>query len=399
MRLLNRIALCLFVLGLTKITPARAVTLGDALDYTNFVWTTCTSNALERPWLVETNANPLDGVDDAVSGNKNAHGTVSWLQTTVIGPGTLSYWCRVSSEDPLVILEETNYFDYLTFELNGSEMDRIAGSCGGWVHRYFFIPEGTNTLRWSYIKDSVTTDSCGVDQARIDMVEFQQGPLPLAEALGTCGWSWSSDGTSGLTTWIGQTNVFSTDGKAAESGFADVNEETWLRVAVAGVSNVSFLWRVSSRTNADYLEFYTNSYVHNPSNPPANYATRISGSVGSWRSNFFRLNPALTNTLTWRYVKGTLAPVGQNRGWLDEVKFTYDAKRIPFKFTAAQRLPNGGFQLSMVGNSNCTCRVEVSTNLANWSVLQDVFTATTNTGVLDAVTTNSPQRYYRGKTL
>ena len=99
MRLVKGVA---YVIGLfTALAPAGVLgqTLTDALDNGALVWTTCPSNALTRPWKVEVNPIAHDGVDDAVSGNQFQHGTTSWLETTLVGPGTLSFWCRVSSED------------------------------------------------------------------------------------------------------------------------------------------------------------------------------------------------------------------------------------------------------------------------------------------------------------
>jgi hypothetical protein len=165
---------------------------------------------------------------------------------------------------------------------------------------------------------------------------------------------------------------------------------------VAGVSNVSFQWRVSSLTNSDFLEFYTNSYVHDPMSPPANYAARISGAVTSWRSNFFRLPVAATNTLTWRYVKNSQSSAGQDSGWLDQVKF--NPKPLPPTFTlkSPASLPGGDFQFALTGLSNCSCRVEYSTNFVNWTTLTDVFTSSNSTPILDAGATNSSLRFYRG---
>jgi hypothetical protein len=377
---------------------ASAQTLGQALDNTNLVWTTSPSNATSRAWFSETGANSHDGSDCATSGNRTIHSSSSWLETTLIGPGVLSYWIRVSSEEPLIIMdEELVYFDYLSTTLNGNEIDVIGGPCGDWLFRSYQIPAGTNTVRWTYMKDSTTTDPCSVDQVRIDQVTFTPGVFPLGEALGTCGHNWYSGVSTNATEWVGLTNV-TFDGKAAESGLVDINQETWMRVNVSGITNVAFLWRVSSRTNSDYLEFYTNSYVHNPLSPPANYAARISGEVTTWRSNFFRISPSAT-TLTWRYVKSALAPVGQNHGWVDQVKLTPETLRTQYVLSEPARLTNGRFQFTVSGASNCTCRIEASTNLVNWSTVTDVFPVGGSTTVIDSAATNQVKRFYRGLSL
>lgn len=378
-----------------------AQTLAAALDTTNFpalVWTTSPTNTTQRPFLVETGSNPLDGADDAVSGNKNFVNSVSWIETTVVGPGTVSYWVKVSCEPPETnIFNDLTYFDYHIFEIGGVEVDRIAGPLLPWQFRSFPVPAGTNTLRWSYFKDDTVNDPTGgIDQTRIDQVKFEtSAPMTPGEALGTCGPNWISGGNTNPTYWIGQTN-FSVDGKTAESGSLNFNEESYLRVVVSGVSNVSFLWRVSSKTNVDWLEFYTNGYVHNPLSPPANYATRISGEVISWRSNFFKLPSSATNTLTWRYVRANQQAAGDNRGWLDKVVFNSVSAGTPFKLTSPTRLANGNFQFLLQGSSNCLCQVQSSTNLAYWTTLGTIFTTNATTTITD--TSNGPLRFYRGVT-
>jgi len=398
MKQLEGVAYAFFLLTAGLPASVSGQTLADAVDNTALVWTTSPSNAVARPWVVKTDVISFDGIDSASSNIKNLPDTTSWIETTVVGPGTISYWCKVSCQPPEFLVDEWIYYDYFVFEIGGVEVDRIEGSGLPWQFRTFPVPAGTNQLRWTYSKDFEINDADnGIDAARLDQVRYEPDLMPLGKALGTCGLDWTSGATTNLTMWVGQTNV-SYDGSAAVSADAPFNEESWLRVTVAGVSNVSFLWRVSSRTNADYLEFYTNSYVHNPASPPINYAARISGEVTAWRSNFFKLSASATNTLTWRYAKSSQAVVGQNRGWLDQVKFNPDTNRAPYSLATPTKLPDGSFQFALVGKSNCPCRVEVSTNLLNWTTLTDVFTTNSSTTVLDPGAANVGNRFYRGNT-
>src|SRR5258707_8073127 len=86
-----------------------------------------------------------------------------------------------------------------------------------------------------------------------------------------------------------------------------------MQTVVSGVSNVSFWWKVSSQTNFDFLEFYTNDVL----------ARRISGEV-NWQSNFFKLPATITVTLKWRYAmtNGIFAAQGQEAAWVDQVIFS-----------------------------------------------------------------------------
>ena len=112
-----------------------------------------------KVWTPQT-ANTHDGVDAAASG-AISHGQESWLQTSVVGPGTLTFWWKVSSESS---------FDYLEFYINGTRQNgRIAGEVD-WQQQIFTIPAGTATLRWRYMKDG--SDTYGQDRGWLDQVTF-----------------------------------------------------------------------------------------------------------------------------------------------------------------------------------------------------------------------------------
>src|SRR5262249_24416975 len=154
-------------------------------------------------------------------------------------------------------------------------------------------------------------------------------PVPLQEALNTCGVTWSSGGNAG--SWAGQAST-SHDGKsAAQSGQVYLSQETWMQATVSGVTNVRFWWSVSSQANYDFLQFYTNNIL----------ARRISGNVG-WQSNFFRLT-AGTNVLKWRYAKTNFYYVtpGQDCGWVDQVSFGPNMKAFPYTLQTPSVQPDG----------------------------------------------------------
>jgi hypothetical protein len=90
----------------------------------------------------------------------------SWLQTTVTGPGRLSFWWKVSSE--------ANY-DWLEFEMLG-QTNRISGEMD-WQQQIANVPAGTQTLTWRYHKDGETSD--GLDAGWLDQVAFEPGSWTL----------------------------------------------------------------------------------------------------------------------------------------------------------------------------------------------------------------------------
>jgi uncharacterized repeat protein (TIGR03803 family) len=112
---------------------------------------------------VET-TNTYDGVMAAQSGTIS-DSQQTWLQTTVTGPGTLSFWWQVSSESG---------FDFLEFDLDGAQQDEISGTGQVWAQKSYSITSGTHTLQWLYSKDSSGSD--GADAGFLDEVSYAGAP-------------------------------------------------------------------------------------------------------------------------------------------------------------------------------------------------------------------------------
>lgn len=144
----------------TTNSPAAVLailSLAEALDAPSLVWTSSASGG--GTWYPQS-ANTHDGVDAARSGSIT-HGANTFLETTVIGPGTLTFWWSVSSEG--------NY-DFLEFHINGTlQSGRISGS-GSWQQKTYALTSATNVLRWRYVKDS--SASSGSDCGWVDQVVF-----------------------------------------------------------------------------------------------------------------------------------------------------------------------------------------------------------------------------------
>ncbi|NKQ38580.1 MAG: S8 family serine peptidase, partial [Methanosarcinales archaeon] len=147
-------------IALVTITPPT-LTLGDAVD--NSALDFVTGGDVE--WFGQTNEFVYDG-DAAESGNIT-HRQNSWMETTVVGPGVLSFYWNVSSE---------NRWDYLLFEVNGVEQARISGIDATWTQISHAVGQGTNTIRWTYSKDFSL--SRGLDRGWVDKVEFINEATP-----------------------------------------------------------------------------------------------------------------------------------------------------------------------------------------------------------------------------
>jgi len=124
------------VLGATF--SAAAQTLADALDTTNLVWTT----GGDAAWSAQT-TNTYDGVDAARSGSIGTNQT-SWLETTVVGPATISFWN----------FTQWSLSDWPSFSWNFS-VNGMLPELGvliinpPWNEQIYDLGEGTNVLRWT----------------------------------------------------------------------------------------------------------------------------------------------------------------------------------------------------------------------------------------------------------
>ena len=192
-------------------TPAAAQTLADALDTTNLTWTT----GGDVPWFVQTTYTH-DGADAVRSGSLGSNQT-SWIETTVTGPGTVSYWELGNPVlgSPLSV----------SFTINGSPPDGqviYVSPSGSWNKQTNDLYEGPNVLRWAAI-DVYSIGSTGFSA----LDEFTVGPSrPLAityqpqnESVYLGQWIWMSVAVEGTppyqyqwlkdgTNIVGATNAY-----------------------------------------------------------------------------------------------------------------------------------------------------------------------------------------------
>jgi len=153
------------------------VSLSEALDEPEWVWTT----GGDTNWLGVQTVVGYDGVDSARSGVLT-NSAQTWLQTTVTGPVTLSFWWRVSS---------SNGTDYLSFLIDGVEQaGKISGETD-WAQARYLLSRGSHTVRWLYTKK--TTMGQGDDCGWVDQVALEQGNISFAQSIYTT----SGEGNAG----------------------------------------------------------------------------------------------------------------------------------------------------------------------------------------------------------
>ena len=155
---------------------APVLSFADALDAPALSFTT--GGAAE--WFVEPSTTH-DGEDAAQSGPVT-NDRSSWLETTVTGPGTISFWWNVSSE---------SNWDWFEFYVDGTCGFRISGTGGGWAQKTVEVSgSGVHALRWQYKKDESNSD--GADCGWIDQVVWTPtgGPQPVG---GYAAWATSNN--------------------------------------------------------------------------------------------------------------------------------------------------------------------------------------------------------------
>ena len=121
-------------------------------------------------------ATAADGVDCAKSGVIGNLGS-SWVEASVTGPGTLTWWQKTSSESG---------WDKLIFSVAGE--DRPEYTMSGmttWTKKSLDVPAGAYALRWTYTKDSSV--SSGDDAVYLDQVRFNEAPVALTDGAHLAG--------------------------------------------------------------------------------------------------------------------------------------------------------------------------------------------------------------------
>jgi hypothetical protein len=333
------------------------------LDNTDLSWTT----GGNLSWFGQQTTSH-DGVDAAQSG-AITHSQESWFETTIVGPGTLTYWCKVSSEAN---------FDLLRFYTNGVQQGSSLSGEVDWQQRTVVLPAGTWTCRWRFSKDNIDLDPIGQNAAWVDQVSFVPATgISLAAAVDNPGFTWL---TGGFADWFGQSTTTHDGIDAAESGNISDDEYTILQTTVVGPGTISFWWKVSSEVGWDWLHFFIDSSLADPG---------LSGEV-NWTFRSFAI-PAGAHTLSWQYSKDDSFTIGQDRGWVDQIVYSTASSFA----TNSARMTNGQFQFQLNGQIGGSYTLQASTNLTSWAAVTNVVSTNINMLLVDPGATNYGQRFYR----
>ena len=131
---------------------------------------------------------------DAAESGFISDNQTSSIETIVTGPGSFSFYWKVSSEK--------NY-DFLIFSIDGVSYSQMSGEVD-WHKVTYEIAPGDHTLMWSYTKDE--NKSGGSDAGWLDKVVFITG------SANDCKGDFDDDGDvdskdlSGFASGFGRTN-------------------------------------------------------------------------------------------------------------------------------------------------------------------------------------------------
>lgn len=142
--------------------------LASALEYAGAAWEDPGGDA---PWFFQKTTTH-DHADAAQSG-KITDNQYSSMQNTVRGPGTISFWWKVSSE------KGGDYLRFLVMDSDGQSVfhSEISGEVD-WQQQSFYLPNaGEFTMNFSYTRDANV--SHGADRGWVDGVQFVPDTAPV----------------------------------------------------------------------------------------------------------------------------------------------------------------------------------------------------------------------------
>jgi hypothetical protein len=140
--------------------------LAAALNTNNWKWSSIERTPTWFAQIRETHDGHVAAQSGSISNNQQ-----STLVTSITGPGTLTFWWKVSSEEG---------FDFLSFYLDSAltPLAIISGE-SEWEQRTVRIGTGTHSLRWIYSKD--VSVSAGRDAGWLDEVFFTPDPPVITQ--------------------------------------------------------------------------------------------------------------------------------------------------------------------------------------------------------------------------
>lgn len=154
---------------------------------------------------------------------------------------------------------------------------------------------------------------CAVSMDAAKSVTVNFTGTPLGVALDNPGLAWSTDGDAPFTA---RADTFHFGGSSARTGSISHWQTSRLSVTVTGPGTLSWYWRISSEADYDFFTVYLDGVSQ----------VRWSGEQ-AWKAESLSI-PAGSHTVVWEYAKDGSVSMGQDAGWVDEVRFAGASKEM-----------------------------------------------------------------------
>lgn len=259
--------------GVTAPNFSGGVPLGTAVNAPSLTWTTSGDSA----WFGQSTTSH-DGVSAAQSGVV-INNQSSTMQTTVTGPGTLSFWWQTAAND----------FNFdLEFDIDGGYYDDIGGNTS-WTQDTFTVSPGSHTLTWTVTANSSTdpTDTGWVDQfvftpgqaVAITANPFNQTNYPgytvalyaQASGSGPLSWQWYKVGPGLIPNATNALYIPTNSGTAGVAGSYYAVANNTFSFATSSSATVTF---VSNSLPPDWSVAFKTPFNNN-NTPMADYILAI----------------------------------------------------------------------------------------------------------------------------
>jgi hypothetical protein len=154
--------------------------------------------------------------------------------------------------------------------------------------------------------------------------------------------------SGGESEWLYFSDATAENANSAKSGAVGKDQASWITTTISGPGYLEFKWKVSSKTDEDFLEFYINGVR----------LDRISGAV-DWANKAYtsELNEYKDYEVKWQYRRYSDVPDADNAGWLDHVVFT-----------PITCLPPSNLHLKSLGDASVTVAWHESHTATKWNV-------------------------------
>ena len=362
-----------------NLTVVPIITLAQALDTTDLIWTTGGSS----PWEGQTGVTQ-DGTDAAAAPDLNDD-QESWLETHVDGAGSLRWHWRVSSEAD---------YDFLEFMVNGEVVSSISGDVNWTAASAKVASSGRNALRWRFRKDAVVSE--GADRGWVDEVRFvpatDSAPVVVmqpadvtvvagdtavlkvgAEGAPAPNFQWfkgsvalSGQTNANLALRAATTNDAGSYSVTVSNALGSATSNPARLTVVAGLSLADALdtsemvwrtggdsvWTAQTAVHSDGVDAVASGNLNDDqtswietqlsgtgelrwrwkASTEADFdileflvagqvVRSVSGEV-DWTEATYQMTNTGPQVVRWRYRKDNIVSTGQDRGWIDQIQFT-----------------------------------------------------------------------------